>query len=91
MASLSDSACDQNISLVPYQYRQEKISATLHIFRGNPAISEPDEKICKTLGQPTPEKCWLAASLAKTIRLQLHPPPEVRAASALADPDWIME
>jgi len=32
---------------------------------------------------------WLAASLDKTIRLQLNPPAALRAISALAGPDWI--
>jgi hypothetical protein len=36
-------------------------------------------------------KRWLAASLDKTIRLRIDPPTDVRAASALAGPDWIRE
>ena len=37
----------------------------------------------------TEVKKWLAASLDKTIRLQLSPPAELRAMSALAGPEWI--
>jgi len=40
---------------------------------------------------PADVKRWLAASLAKTIGLQLDPPPELRAMSALAGPDWIRQ
>jgi hypothetical protein len=31
-----------------------------------------DRRILASLGTPTPIKCWLAASLDKTIRLQLE-------------------
>ena len=40
-------------------------------------------------GEPTEAKRWLAASLDKTIKLQMDPAAEMRALSALAGPDWI--
>jgi hypothetical protein len=43
------------------------------------------------LGEPTEAKKWLAASLDKTMRLQLSPPAELRAISALAGPEWIKQ
>lgn len=51
--------------------------------------STVDRDIVELMGRPTPEKRWLAASLDKTMRLQLNPPAEMRAASALAGPAWI--
>jgi hypothetical protein len=45
--------------------------------------------VLAALGEPTEVKEWLAASLRKTIRLQLNPPAKLRAMSALAGPDWI--
>ena len=53
--------------------------------------AEPEVKILELLGPSTPEKRWLAASLAKTIRLQMNPTPEMRAACAMTGPDWISE
>jgi hypothetical protein len=47
--------------------------------------------ILALLGEPTEVRIWLAASLDKTIRLQLDPPAELRAMSALAGPDWIRQ
>ena len=41
------------------------------------------------LGTPTPEKQWLAASLDKTIRLQLDPPAALQKLFDLPGPDWI--
>jgi hypothetical protein len=43
------------------------------------------------MGKLTEVKKWLAASLDKTIRLQLSPPPELREMSALPGPDWIRQ
>jgi hypothetical protein len=43
------------------------------------------------LGKPTEVKKWLAASLDKTIRLQMHPPGELRAMSALSGPERIKQ
>ena len=70
----------------------EIVSNTLKIFCDAPkSDQEIDRNVLATLGEPTEEKKWLAASLDKTIRLQLNPPAETRAMSALAGPDWIKE
>jgi hypothetical protein len=85
-------ACGRNISLSPIRHQMEIVSNTLKVFCGNP---EPDEEVDRDLlallGKPTDEKKWLTASLDKTIRLQLIPPAEVRAMSALAGPEWIKQ
>jgi hypothetical protein len=47
--------------------------------------------VLDVLGKPTEVKKWLAVSLDKTIRLQLDPPADVRAMSALAGPDWLRQ
>jgi hypothetical protein len=83
-------ACGRNITLLPGRDRMEAVSKTLQVFCG---VRESDEGAAKALlarlGEPTEVKKWLAASLDKTIRLQLNPPAEVRAISALAGPEWI--
>jgi hypothetical protein len=66
------------------------VSETLRVFSGDSNSSEGvDRELMALLGKPTNVKRWLAASLDKTIRLQLNPPPELRAMSALAGPSWI--
>jgi hypothetical protein len=70
------------------------VSNTLKVFYGAPASSRKtdiDRNIPTLLGEPTEVKKWLAASLAKTISLQLNPPAELRAMSALTGPDWIRQ
>ncbi len=83
-------ACGRNIALLPIRRRMEVVCHTLKVFCG---AAESDEAIDRAslalLGQPTEVKKWLAASLEKTIRLQLDPPAEVRAMNALAGPDWL--
>jgi len=85
-------ACGRNINLFPRPSRMEMISDTLKVFCGttesNPHL---DKKLLKLLGEPIGEKKWLAASLDKTIRLQLTPPAELRAMSALPVPDWLKQ
>jgi hypothetical protein len=80
-------ACGRNITMLPIRRRMEIVSNTLRVFRGTP---ESDQEVARDLlellGKPTEVKQWLAASLDKTIRLQLNPPAEVRAISALAGP-----
>jgi hypothetical protein len=65
-------ACAWNITLSPIRPRMQVVSDTLKVFCGN---SKPDKEIdsdvLSLLGEPTEEKKWLAASLDKTIRLQL--------------------
>jgi len=83
-------ACGWNITLVPIRQHMEVVSHTLKNFCGEPAMDyEMDRELQAMLGNLTEEKKWLAASLDKTIRLQLNPPPELRKATALAGPEWI--
>jgi hypothetical protein len=78
-------ACGRNISLVPNRGRMETISNTLKVFCGAlESDQEVDRGLLKLLGKPTQEKKWLVASLDKTIRLQMNPPPDLRAISVLA-------
>ena len=83
-------ACGRNITLIPIRQRMETISKTLKVFCGTPESDlEVDRDLLVRLGKPTEEKKWLAASLGKTIKLQLNPPAELRAMSAMAGPEWI--
>jgi len=55
-------------------------------------LREPVEQTWARLqkgGEPGTAERWLAASLDKTLRLQLSPPEDVRAVSALRTPDWL--
>jgi len=65
-------ACRRNLKLTPIRDRMSNISKTLRAFhldgdRG-PGL---DDGMLQRLGASTPTKRWLAASLDKTIRLQL--------------------
>jgi hypothetical protein len=85
-------ACGRNINLLPLRGRMKIVSNTLRSFTGEPEIKkETDKDLLDLLGEPTEEKRWLAASLDKTIRLQLDPPVELRAISSLSGPDWIKQ
>jgi hypothetical protein len=85
-------ACGRNITLLPIRRRMEIVSNTLKVFCGDPESNqEMDRDLLALLGKPTAIKKWLAASLDKTIRLQLSPPAELREISALAGPDWIRQ
>jgi hypothetical protein len=85
-------ACGRNITLLPNRCRMEIISDTLRVFYGDPESGrEVDRDLLALLGNPTEAKKWLAASLDKTIRLQLSPPAELHAKSALAGPAWIKQ
>ncbi len=85
-------ACGRNINLVPIRPRMEIVSDTLNAFcHDSESNMKVDGDLLKLLGKPTDKKKWLAASLDKTIRLQLNPPAELRAMSALAGPDWIRQ
>jgi hypothetical protein len=85
-------ACGRNITLLPSRRRMEVVCNTLSVFCGAPD-SDPGavRDLLALLGQPTDTKKWLAASLDKTIRLQLSPPAELRVMSALAGPEWIKQ
>ncbi len=83
-------ACGRNIAAVANLDRTERVSRTLRVFRGEkPSRDGVDGQLLDVLGAPSPVKEWLAASLDKTMRLQIHPPQSVKAASALIGPDWI--
>ncbi len=85
-------ACGRNITLVPIRRRMEIVSNTLKVFCGDPESDlEVEGELLELLGKPTEVKKWLAASLNKTIRLQLSPPAEIRSISALKGPDWITQ
>jgi hypothetical protein len=85
-------ACGRNISVTPIRARMEVVSDTLEVFCGDARAGRGiDGDLLALLGEPTEAKIWLAASLDKTIRLQLSPPAELRAMSALAGPGWIKE
>jgi len=85
-------ACGRNITLLPIRRRMEIVSNTLNAFYSDAQSSqEVDRDLLALLGKPTEAKKWLAASLGKTIRLQLEPPAELRTISALAGPDWIRQ
>ncbi|MGB6121122.1 MAG: hypothetical protein WBG80_04360, partial [Bacteroidota bacterium] len=85
-------ACGRNITLLPIRRRMEIVSDTLKVFCGEPESNkEVDRDLLALLGKPTKAKKWLAASLDKTIRLQLSPPAGLRAVSALVGPDWITQ
>jgi hypothetical protein len=85
-------ACGRNISLLPIRRRLEIVSNTLRKFCGETtADQDVDRGVLVLLGEPTEVKKWLAASLGKTIRLQLSPPAELRAMAALAGPEWMRQ
>ena len=68
----SFAACAWNITLSPIRPRMEVISNSLKVFNGeDEADKQTDMDILALLGEATDEKKWLAASLDKTIRLQL--------------------
>jgi hypothetical protein len=64
-------ACGHNIRLSPLRPRAQQVIAALDVFSGKSAGSG-DAAILRRLGDCTPQKRWLAASLAKTLRIQLH-------------------
>jgi len=85
-------ACGRNIGLLPLRSRMVVVSSALNTFcEAAEPTDETQRDVLEVLGRRTPEKRWLAASLGKTIRLQLDPPTEMRVTSAMAGPDWIRE
>ena len=85
-------ACGRNITLLPSRKHMEIVSGTLRAFCGVSGHDEGlDTELLAMLGEPAADKRWLAASLDKTIRLQLNPPAELRAVCALAGPEWIRQ
>ena len=66
--------CERNVLLTPLGDRLKIISNTLRAFRqGRETDKQIDGNILALLGTSTEVKCWLAASLDKTIRSQLDP------------------
>jgi len=73
----SFTCCARNLSLSPLCNRIRTISNTLGVFwREERTTDDIDADLIVSLGALTPEKRWLAASLDKTIRLQLDAPPD---------------
>ena len=67
--------CAPNVKLSPLCDRVKIISNTLGVFWEDENRGEEiDRELLESLGEPTPVKLWLAASLDKTIRLQLSIP-----------------
>ncbi|MCP3980331.1 MAG: hypothetical protein GY716_13585 [bacterium] len=63
---------------------------TLRFFCGERASEgSVDDALLAMLGTASDERRWLAASLHKTIRLQLDPPIDMRALSAMTTPQWL--
>jgi hypothetical protein len=70
--------CARNVKLSPLCDRVKIISNTLGAFwKDENRVEEIDRELLAALGAPTPVKRWLAASLDKTIRLQLSLPFDV--------------
>lgn len=64
--------CSLNARLTPLRDRMRIISNSLRAFcKGSEEKQDVDGDILTLLGTITPVKHWLAASLDKTIRLQL--------------------
>lgn len=62
----------RNIQLNPVRDRMRVVSNTLRAFcEGKQGDRDIDERVLSALGEKTSTKHWLAASLDKTIRLQL--------------------
>jgi len=72
-------ACGRNLSLLPGRSRLERMCTTLRAFCDASAGRQVDEALLTALGRPTPARRWLAASLEKTIWLQLEPPADIVA------------
>ncbi|MHC4166781.1 MAG: hypothetical protein ACYSWQ_07480 [Planctomycetota bacterium] len=67
--------CARNVKLSPLCDRVKIVSNTLGVFwKDEDKGKEVDRDLLAGLGEPTPVKRWLAASLDKTIRLQLSLP-----------------
>jgi len=67
--------CARNLRLSPLYDRLITISNTFGAFWKDENLTENvDSEILDSLGQSTAEKLWLAASMDKTLRLQLHAP-----------------
>lgn len=63
-------ACGYNSQLSPLRERARMVAEALEGFCGT-ASEAVSLEVVRRLGEPTPERQWLAASLAKTLRAQL--------------------
>ncbi len=64
--------CARNIKLSPIREPMRTVSHTLQAFvQGPPAGEDVDAELLSSLGSPSGPRRWLAASLDKTIRLQM--------------------
>jgi len=85
-------ACARNMSTTANRERMEVVCKVLRVFCGlGEAGGEADAEMLAVFGEPTETKRWLAASLDKTIRMQLDPPAELQALSAMEGPAWIRQ
>jgi len=83
-------ACGRNIDLLPDRSHYSLVCRTLQSFTdASQTDAETDPQVLELLGASSPEKRWLAATLEKTIRMQLDPPAELRAVYDLPGPEWI--
>jgi hypothetical protein len=64
--------CARNIRMAPARQDMRVIVETLEHFCGEAETAMVAPDVLSILGKPTPAKIWLAASLSKTLRLQLH-------------------
>jgi hypothetical protein len=65
-------ACARNIKLSPIRHRMKAVCRTLQAYYGDRLSDEDvDQELLRSLGEATAAKKWLAASLDKTIRLQM--------------------
>ena len=65
--------CSRNVNLTPLRDRLRTISNTLRAFwKGEKTAENIDSRLLASLGTARPVKCWLAASLDKTIRLHFE-------------------
>ncbi len=65
-------ACARNIKLSPIRHRMKAVCHALQAYYGDRKPDEDlDQELLRSLGKATAAKKWLAASLDKTIRLQM--------------------
>lgn len=82
-------ACGRNLGMLPDRPQLELMCAGLRAYGGTAESGTAGANLRASLGEPTPERRWLAASLEKTIRLQLDPPADVAEMSSLSGPAWL--
>ena len=64
--------CARNIKLSPVRECMKTVSHTLQVFcQDRPPDDDVDPELLASLGEPSRQGQWLAASLDKTIRLQM--------------------